>query len=78
MDENIYDFYSRGIIGVIVHGHIIKVYIPLNYIKSKLHILLELSELKIPICLLILARIKWNQLDVMWDKTKISCLKFAI
>ena len=24
MDENIYDFYSRGIIGVIIHGHVIQ------------------------------------------------------
>ena len=23
-EENIYDFYSRGIIGVIVHGHVIR------------------------------------------------------
>ena len=26
-DENIYDFYSRGIIGVIVHGHVINKFI---------------------------------------------------
>ena len=26
-DEYIYDFYSRGIIGVIVHGHVINIYI---------------------------------------------------
>ena len=26
-DENIYDFYSRGIIGVVVHGHVINIYI---------------------------------------------------
>ena len=26
MDENIYDFYSCGIIGVIVHGHVINIY----------------------------------------------------
>ena len=27
MVENIYDFYSRGIIGVIVHGHVINTFI---------------------------------------------------
>ena len=27
MDENIYDFYSRGIIGVIAHGHVVNIYI---------------------------------------------------
>ena len=31
-DENIYDFYSRGIIGVIVHGHVINNYIYIYYI----------------------------------------------
>ena len=30
MDENIYDFYSRGIIGVNAHGHVIKINIT-NY-----------------------------------------------
>ena len=29
-DENIYDFYRCGIIGVIVHGHVINIYILYN------------------------------------------------
>ena len=28
-EENVYDFYSRGVIGVIVHGHVINIYITL-------------------------------------------------
>ena len=44
MDESVipqasqYYFYSRGIIGVIVHGHVINIYIYLYYISRRLFV----------------------------------------
>ena len=42
MDENIYDLYSRGIIGVIVHGHVINIFILLVQLTGNVYQIWEM------------------------------------